>query len=174
MCTRANVLSFRANSASPLLLRSRTPPTFCFLLRFSGNRSILVPPRFIDFLHYRCEEAFVVVVSVLVLRCFGAADESGRRRTTRSRRLCSSALFLSRAGVNINRPPLQAPRENRRVSFPSSSPSSVRRCAPDASEQGKGRFDAREFPVASHQLLTNDPTTKSGGFEAMDGETDTA
>ena len=82
-------------------------------------------------------------------------------------------LFLSRAGVNINRPPplkkllagivgclflvvVALVRPSLRASTRLNGEKNAIRCA-------------RTFPdVASHQLLTNDPTTKSGGFEAMD------
>lgn len=82
-------------------------------------------------------------------------------------------LFLSRAGVNINRPPplkkllagivgclflvvVALVRPSLRASTRLNGEKNAVRCA-------------RTFPdVASHQLLTNDPTTKSGGFEAMD------
>ena len=107
------------------------------------------PPRFIGlFTHIDAEEAFVVVVSVLVLRCFGAAATQAEEGAPPE-----AAVYASSAPVPLPRgrehqpssASQEAPRGNRRVSFPRRRrprPSVVARL--DASERGKERGSMRE------------------------------
>ena len=107
------------------------------------------PPRFIGlFTHIDAEEAFVVVVSVLVLRCFGAAATQAEEGAPPE-----AAVYASSAPVPLPRgrehqpssASQEAPRGNRRVSFPRRRrprPSVVARL--DASERGKERNSMRE------------------------------
>ena len=153
MCTRANVLSFRANSASPLVVRYDLERRrhFVFFFDFSGNQSIrftISPAFYWTFTHIDAEEAFVVVVSVLVLRCFGAAATQAEEGAPPE-----AAVYASSAPVPLPRgrehqpssASQEAPRGNRRVSFPRRRrprPSVVARL--DASERGKERGSMRE------------------------------
>ena len=95
MCTRANVLSFRANSASPLVVRydlERRRHFVFFFFDFSGNQSIrftISPAFYWTFYTHRCRRSLRrrrLRPRPPLFRRRG--DTSGRRRTTRSRRLC--------------------------------------------------------------------------------------
>ena len=151
MCTRANVLSFRANSASPLVVRYDLERRrhFVFFFDFSSSIRFTISPAFYwTFTHIDAEEAFVVVVSVLVLRCFGAAATQAEEGAPPE-----AAVYASSAPVPLPRgrehqpssASQEAPRGNRRVSFPRRRrprPSVVARL--DASERGKERGSMRE------------------------------
>ena len=165
-------LSFRANSAPPLVVHHDLERRlFFFFFDFSGNPLHIFPALDFYISMPKPSSSSSPSSSSVV-----SAPRRHKRKKAHHQKppfMLRLLLFLSRAGVNINRPPplkkllagivgclfllvVALVRPSLRASTRLNGEKNAVRCA-------------RTFPdVASHQLLTNDPTTKSGGFEAMD------